>query len=637
MKLSDVGLGYKLTLVFGLLAIVTAGIAIVGLNGIRQMKSMYEQNMTTIEIISDIQKAREFERAYQVKGEISDLENIYKCIESANKRLDDLKVGVDDEQVLASLDEISNLVSKYKDNIKEYSDIEKEKQIMSRDMDALGTELSLQLGRLRDANGKEAAILLLQARVDAKKFLITSDENLKSGVRINMEKAGLFLKDAIYSREREELNRYTSALETYAAQAGRQNKIRTSLADSYKRIEELNSAIRDYDISEISKFMTFLYTELLVMIILAIVLCNLLAVVITRSIRKGVNKAVRIAEALSEGELDVEIEEDFYGRKDEIGQLTSALGRMIQKLREVVDHVVSGANNISAASKELSDSSHLVSQGASEQASAAEEASSSIQQMTANIHQNSDNSILAGKMARQVASDILEGSQGVNQTIEAMRQIAGKIGIINDIAFQTNILALNAAVEAARAGEHGKGFAVVAAEVRKLAERSQKAASEINTLAGLSMEEADKSGSRLQNLVGDIQKTAQLVQEISEASAEQNSGANQLNLSIQQLNQVVQQNAASSEEIATSAEELETQASQLHGVVSFFKAKRSKSGYSNQKHKQNEKPSQKQKQNFNNTKESVKNPERNYTPLISSGMNLHKGGPDELDSKFERF
>ena len=194
-----------------------------------------------------------------------------------------------------------------------------------------------------------------------------------------------------------------------------------------------------------------------------------------------------------------------------------------------------------------------------------------MEQMASNIKQNADNAQQTEKIALKAADDAKEGGHAVGETVSAMKEIASKISIIEEIARQTNLLALNAAIEAARAGEHGKGFAVVASEVRKLAERSQTAAGEINNLSASSVEVAERAGEMLEKIVPDIQKTAELVQEINAASNEQRAGANQINQAIQQLDQVIQQNAAASEEMASTSEELLSQAEQLQSTIGFFK------------------------------------------------------------------
>jgi methyl-accepting chemotaxis protein len=255
---------------------------------------------------------------------------------------------------------------------------------------------------------------------------------------------------------------------------------------------------------------------------------------------------------------------------DEIGMLFTSIGSMVQKLQGVVSDVKNAADNVVSGSRQLSTGSEQMSQGTTEQAASAEEASASIEEMHATIRQNADNAMATEKIARKSASDALESGKAVSEAVKAMKDIAGKISVIEEIARQTNLLALNAAIEAARAGEHGKGFAVVAAEVRKLAERSQVAAGEIGTLSGSSVDVAENAGAMLSRLVPDIQKTSELVQEISASSKEQASGADQINSSIQQLNSVIQQNAGLAEEMASTAQELSSQADQLLETVGFF-------------------------------------------------------------------
>lgn len=292
-----------------------------------------------------------------------------------------------------------------------------------------------------------------------------------------------------------------------------------------------------------------------------------LGLVLTRGITKPIFKGVAFAKRMSQGDFTEQL--DIY-QNDEIGVLASALNDMVLKLRDTVSDVQTASNTVASGSQQLSSSSQAMSEGASEQASSIEEVSSSMEEMEANINQNTDNAVQTEKISQQAASNAEKGGDAVNQTLQAMKDIAEKISIIEDIARQTNLLALNAAIEAARAGEHGKGFAVVAAEVRKLAERSGIAAAEISDLSTSSVEIAENAGKMLEKIVPDIQKTAELIQEIAAASNEQNSGASQINKAIQQLDRVIQQNASASEEMASTSEELSSQALQLQESTSFF-------------------------------------------------------------------
>jgi methyl-accepting chemotaxis protein len=294
----------------------------------------------------------------------------------------------------------------------------------------------------------------------------------------------------------------------------------------------------------------------------------LIAWVLTRSIVRPVNEALDVANRLSEGDLTVRI---GATSKDETGQMLQAMSNMITKLSTVVTDVNSGAQALASASEQVSATAQSLSQAASEQAAGVEETSASIEQMTSSIAQNTENAKITDGMASKAAKDASDGGEAVNATVEAMKQIAKKIVIIDDIAAQTNLLALNAAIEAARAGEHGKGFAVVAAEVRKLAERSQVAAQEIGEVASNSVELAEKAGKLLAEIVPNIRKTSDLVQEITAASTEQSSGVGQINSAVSQLNQTTQQNASSAEELAATSEEMSGQAEQLQHTMSFFR------------------------------------------------------------------
>jgi methyl-accepting chemotaxis protein len=289
---------------------------------------------------------------------------------------------------------------------------------------------------------------------------------------------------------------------------------------------------------------------------------------IALSIARALNRAGSLAQAVAGGDLTQTI--DNVSR-DEVGDLIGHVNEMVLRLRQVVSEALSAADNVSSGSQELSSSSEELSQGATEQASSAEEASASMEEMAANIKQNADNAAQTEKIARQSAADAQASGDAVGRAVDAMRTIAEKITIVQEIARQTDLLALNAAVEAARAGEHGKGFAVVASEVRKLAERSQSAAAEISTVSSQTVKVAQEAGEMLTRLVPDIQKTAGLVAEISAACREQDIGSEQINQAIQQLDKVTQQNASASEEMSATSEELAAQAETLQSSIAYFR------------------------------------------------------------------
>jgi methyl-accepting chemotaxis protein len=293
---------------------------------------------------------------------------------------------------------------------------------------------------------------------------------------------------------------------------------------------------------------------------------------LTRSITGRIERLNRFAQRVAEGDLTLSAD-DAAGR-DEVGQLSSALAAMTERLRDVVDRVRGTSANVAEASRGMSASTEQLGQGASAQAEVAGQTSSSMEEMNANIRQNAQNAQATGDIAQRAAADARDGGAAVSETVRAMNEIASKIGIIEEIAYQTNLLALNAAIEAARAGEHGRGFAVVAAEVRKLAERSQAAARDIAGLSTSSTQIAAKAGAMLEKMVPDIVKTAALVQEITAASREQAAGVETVNRALQQLDAVTQSNVSSSEELAATARDLAQRAAELEEAVAFFRVER---------------------------------------------------------------
>ncbi len=413
--------------------------------------------------------------------------------------------------------------------------------------------------RLHDSVIELNSLLASGKRVEAKKYFTTEVEKDAADTLSKIDKL-IAWHDAKMASLEEASNIYA-----------------TQTAPALKTVQEIFTEVRAIVANNImTDDQMLLQAEhtkriIVIVVIVAVVAGIFMAWLISNGILGPLRKGLDFVSEVSTGNLaaDVDLE-----RKDELGKLADGMRNMVGRLREVVSSVNSATENVASGSEELSASAESLSQGATEQAASIEEVSSSMEEMGSNIRQNADNAKQTESVAEKSQVQAEQSGEAVGEAVVAMKSIAEKIMIIEEIARQTNLLALNAAIEAARAGEHGKGFAVVAAEVRKLAERSGVAASEIRELSASSVEIAERAGGMLQELVPSIRMTADLVQEISAASNEQNTGATQINQAIQQLDKVIQQNASASEEMASTAEELSSQGQMLQQSMSFFKLDR---------------------------------------------------------------
>lgn len=432
--------------------------------------------------------------------------------------------------------------------------------------------------------------------------IITSDEGIRLFVQFQTD----YSKYLAENKKLLDLETSGNTVEAKAVLSGKSLEYYYSVSATLKKLVEVSTKGSDNASLRVNKTFQTALTYIIIFIIVSVLISIFVAIYIAGIIAKGIGKMQEAAQKIAIGDMNVDLQIDS---KDEIGRLAEAfrnlvntmkkiadnakavsqgdltvviskrsehdellgsLSDMVLRLNEIVGQITEAANNVAISSGEMSSTATQLSQGANEQASSAEEISSSIEEMTTTIQQNSDNANQTEKIAVTSSQGIDEVNQASLRSLDAIRQIVEKIKVINNIAEKTDILAINAAIEAARAGEHGKGFAVVAAEVRKLAETSQKAAIEINQLSAGSLKITEDTSILMSKIIPDIQRTAQLVQEIAASSAEQSSGATMISKAIEQLSQVTQQNSASAEEMSSSSEELASQAEMLKETMSFF-------------------------------------------------------------------
>jgi methyl-accepting chemotaxis protein len=660
--LKNLKIGMKLLIGFGIVLLLTLMVGLAGYTGMNKVLGSVEYSEDMWTVGEFMLNARQQEKNYMLRKDQASVDEMNGAIQGLKTRAEESSKRMNDPKITTSINEIINGTLQYESAFKQYvelqnlkeEDIKKMTAIVANALEETKETVELQtkelLNNIKTNSSQESiassikqvarahSIMLnmTNARMFFWQYINSVSEKDAAAAKNYIKQAGELAAqmkaDFVLQSNIDDINATIAALESYddnftqfIQRNVEQEKSKELMIESARKTAVETSAAN----AESSNMMLEDFRSALVMILVisaaALIFGVAAGVVIARGITVPINMGVAFAREVANGNLDADMDLE---QKDEVGMLAAAMKDMINKLRIIVLEVKAASLNVSSGSGQLSSAAQEMSQGATEQAAAAEEASSSMEEMTSNINQNADNALQTEKIARKAADDAKEGGHAVDQTVKAMKDIAGKISILEEIARQTNLLALNAAIEAARAGEHGKGFAVVASEVRKLAERSQEAAKEISDLSTTSVEIAEKAGSLLQQILPDIQKTAELVQEITASSSEQRTGAEQINSAIQQLDQVIQQNAGASEEMASTAEELAGQADSLEQTMQFFKMK-DNSGISSAKNKKTIKTA-----HINSKTTPALKPAKSKQQKEGVELNLSGSDHDKLDEEF---
>lgn len=490
------------------------------------------------------------------------------------------------------------------------------------------------------ANTKNAIIELQKTFMIQNVYINTPDklnaELCKSVETSTLDVVNKLGNSSVENKIKDIAARNTEYFHTYQLNNDLGHEMITDIDNEAAQLLAIAEDIRTQQSESTTTLLTINLLEVIILLLITIGISWFVFNTLVHSIIHPVERCAVFADRIAQGDLttDIKVKHD-----DEIGQMTQSLKIMSDKFTDIILKIQESANIINIASKEITNSSMNMSEGASEQAASLEQISSSMEEMAANIRQNADNSIETEKIAVDASTAMLENKEAVASALDSMLKITKKISIVNEIASQTNILALNAAVEAARAGDVGKGFAVVASEVRKLAERCAEAANEIGVMSASGVELNNKSSENFLAIIPLIEKTANLVQEITAASKEQDIGANQINNSIQQLNSIAQANASASEQLTASAEKLNEQAIAMTNLVGYFKLNTDALSATNSHNTPTKKTQFATTQTTTKHTKEKKN-ETTTKPQQQTegkGFNLKFEADESLDSQFEKF
>ncbi|MCF8363410.1 MAG: HAMP domain-containing protein [Prolixibacteraceae bacterium] len=578
-KWNDLKIGVKVGIGFGVLIILAA---IIGTAGIVTMRTIQEEtnnlaNKSLPSVNESVRADKQWREVLTYSQAFDHLRNPYylnrtkefieRFSHSLGSLIDIAKNSEDSNLDIEGLEKLNNSFSEYQVLLQEYEDIVTENNKRIEDFTSSLAYLQRSVGNSSVVNNLNAASFHILKSINNRK----PHDIDEAGRYLNLAQANLYtLGGTNNANARTAINSANELIDGY--KEARIIELKRNEKEDLLKVDV--TALADVGVDQITEMTeetngiiirsrAFLVFIMVVLIVIGIILGYFISTSITRSINMG----LQIAQNISNGILHRQRE---VTRKDEIGQLMTALNRMNNQLKFIVEDISNGIENIFVSSQKMNKNATELSEAATDQAATTEEISSSIEELHANFLQNAENASSTEKIAIQSVEGIREGNSATDLASKSLNAIIERIGFIGDLAFQTNILALNAAVEAARAGEHGRGFAVVAAEVKRLADSSKEAAEIINKVSQETVVASDEASIKLKDIVPEIEKTAQLVQGIKLASSEQEAGINQINNAIQQLNNIAQQNAYSSENMANSSSDLSTLADKLKKTISFF-------------------------------------------------------------------
>lgn len=563
MNLINLKIRAKLTLIFGSLAAIAmlaAGVTFISFNQINKIRAkILDLHLADKSRIT----ADNFFLIYIQNPEAGNLNQLDKSVKDLGDKLQAFKEDPLQASDVLNINEMLECVLKYNESVSKLSEISKKQSTLISEANTITANIT---------NSYPAVSAdVYKVRYLGQRFIISKQTN---DFKEWEQAVGILAVNANRQGSqdlRDLVNNYSRLGSEYWKSIEETNNVFSGIGSMQVKLQEnLNKIIASSTLvfnSQRSRNILFIISVLVILIVGS----GIVSLVFSKNLSLSIKRGVRFAEIVSSGDLSVKLDNDLLVKDDEIGDFARSLNNMGEVLKNITETIVTGAESISQASVNFSNTSQQISKSANEQASSTEEISSSMEEMVSNIDQTTDNSRQAEIVAIETEKGVVEGVQAANEALEFVKQISEKITIIRDISFQTNILALNAAVEAARAGEHGKGFAVVAAEVRKLAERSAASAQDIESMANSLKNASDTANEKLTKVIPKVKDNLKLIQEISAASTEQSSGADQVNNAIQHLNQTVQSNASISEELASSAEEVRVQSEKLMETINFFK------------------------------------------------------------------